>query len=258
MNTKPTEKLTIPYTECTKCPIRKMALFKGVPEERLEWTQRYRKNQIRVPARSRIFQEGESHDFIYTLYSGWAVLYKTVSNTGKRQILRFLLPGDLFGYQTNASGVISHSAGTVTESILCTFPRADLKNMLKENPELALRLLNMESRDISLCQNHLMAAGRKTAKESVAFVLLELYYRVQDQLKNSFNVKAHSVDFPITQEDIGDAVGLTNVHVNRVIKEMMDEKLIQCHKKRLSILNEKKLCELADFSPDMITDNPLI
>jgi CRP-like cAMP-binding protein len=258
MDTKPNKKLTIPYTECTKCPIRKMALFKGIPEDRLEWTQRYRKSQIKIPARSRIFQEGESHDFIYTLYSGWAVLYKTVSNTGKRQILRFLLPGDLIGYQTNASGIISHSAGTVTESILCAFPRSDLKEMLKKNPEMALRLLNMESRDMSLCQNHLMAAGRKTAKESVAFVLLELYYRVQDQIKNSFNVSTQSVDFPITQEDIGDAVGLTNVHVNRVIKELMDEKLIQCHKKRLSILNEKKLSELAEFNPDMISGNPLI
>ena len=258
MDAKPTKKITVPDTECIKCPIRKMALFKCVADERLKWTQRYRKNQMRIAARSRIFQEGETHDFIYTLYSGWAVLYKTVSNTGKRQILRFLLPGDLIGYQTNASGVIAHSAGTITESILCAFPRNELKGMLKENHELALRLLTMESRDMSLCQNHLMAAGRKTAKESVAFVLLELYYRVQDQLKNSFNVSTQSVDFPITQEDIGDAVGLTNVHVNRVIKEMMDEKLIQCHRKRLSILNEKKLCELAEFSPDMMSGTPLI
>ncbi len=258
MNHKATHKQSVSFTECTKCPIRNVSLFKGVPKERLEQTQDYRKNQIRLPARSRIFQEGESHDFIYTLYSGWAILYKTISNTGKRQILRFLLPGDLMGYQTNASGIISHSAGTVTESILCAFPRNDLKNMLIDNHEIALRLLNMESRDMSLCQNHLIAAGRKTAKESVAFVLLELFYRVQNQIKNSYHVSSQSIEFPITQEDIGDAVGLTNVHVNRVIKELMDEKLIQCHKKRLSILDEKKLSELAEFTPDMMSDNPLI
>ena len=258
MNFKARTILNPPYTECSQCPIREMALFQGVPEKRLEWTQNYRKNQILVRSRSKIFQEGESHDYIYTLFSGWGILYKTVSNNGKRQILRFLLPGDLIGYQTNGSGAATHSAGTITESILCSFPRAQLGDMLTNNPELALRLVNMESRDMSLCQNHLMAAGRKTAKESVAFVLLELYYRVQLQVKNSYSASTNSIDFPITQEDIGDAIGLTNVHVNRVIKGLMDERLIICNKKRLTILNEEKLSEIAEFSPDMITGHPLI
>lgn len=258
MNFKVQTILTPPYTDCNQCPIREMALFKGVPNQRLEWTQNYRKNQVLVPARSKIFQEGENHDYIYTLFSGWGTLYKTVSNNGKRQILRFLLPGDFIGYQTNATGAISHSAGTITESILCAFPRPQLREMLRDNPELALRLINMESRDMSLCQNHLMAAGRKTAKESIAFVLMELFYRVQLQVKDSYSASTHSIAFPITQEDIGDAVGLTNVHVNRVIKELMAEKLILCHKKQLTILNEKRLCEIAEFNPDMINGHPLI
>ena len=258
MNLKNQTTLTLPYTDCTQCPVREKALFKGVPKKRLEWTQQYRKNQVLIPARSNIFQEGENHDYIYTLFSGWGILYKTVSNNGKRQILRFLLPGDLIGYQTSGTGLAIHSAGTITESILCAFPRKQLGAMLKENPELAIRLLNMESRDMSLCQSHLMAAGRKTAKESIAFVLLELYHRVQSQVKDSYNSDTHSINFPITQEDIGDAVGLTNVHVNRVIKAMIAENLITCSKKQLSILNEEKLCEIAEFSPDMISGHPLI
>ncbi len=258
MNLKTQTTLNPPYTDCNQCPVREMALFKGVPKKRLEWTQKYRKNQILIPARSTIFQEGEKHDYIYTLFSGWGILYKTVSNNGKRQILRFLLPGDLIGYQTGGHGVAVHSAGTITESILCAFPRAQLGEMLNENPELAMRLLNMESRDMSLCQSHLMAAGRKTAKESIAFVLMELYYRVQSQNKDNFDPSTHTIGFPITQEDIGDSIGLTNVHVNRVIKELIAENLITCHKKQLCILNEKKLSEVADFNPDMVSGHPLI
>lgn len=258
MNLKSHSILTPPYTDCNQCPVREMALFKGVPKERLEWTQNYRKNQILVPARSKIFQEGENHDYIYTVFSGWGILYKTVSNNGKRQILRFLLPGDLIGYQTNFSGIVFHSAGTITETTLCSFPRTQLRDMLKSNPELALRLLNMESKDMSLCQNHLMAAGRKTARESVSFLLLELFYRVQMQDNDHYSTSKRSIFFPITQEDIGDAIGLTNVHVNRVIKELVAEKLITCSKKQLSILNEEKLSEIAEFSPDMINDHPLI
>ena len=157
MNFKAHTILNPPYTDCRQCPVREMALFKGVPKNRLMWTQKYRKNQTLISAHSTIFQEGEQHDYIYTLFSGWGVLYKTVSNNGKRQILRFLLPGDLIGYQTDIEGVSPHSAGTITEAVLCAFPRSQLKTMLKDNSELALRLLDMETRDISLCQNHLMA-----------------------------------------------------------------------------------------------------
>lgn len=245
-------------TECKECPVREMALFKGVSENRLDWTQKLRKEQIKVPARSKIFQEGETHDYVYTLFSGWGIIYKTVSNNGKRQILRFLLPGDLIGYQTNASGVIGHSAGTITESVFCSFSRKKLNPMLRENPELAIRLVNMESRDMSLCQNHLMAAGRKTAKESIAFLLMELFYRVQYQAVESYSASDHSIAFLITQEDIGDALGLTNVHVNRVIKELTNEKIISCYKKKLFIFDENKLSEIAEFSPDMIAPHPLV
>ena len=240
-----------PYTDCERCSIRGMSLFKDIQEDRLGWIQSYRKDQILIPARSKIFEEGNKHEFVYTLYSGWGIIYKTVSNNGKRQILRFLLPGDFIGYQANASGVITHSAGTVTKSTLCAFPRIHLKEILKSNPEIALRLLDMQSTNISLCQSHLIATGRKTAKESISFLLLELFYRVQFQFNESFTPSTNSIYFPITQEDIGDALGLTNIHVNRIIKELIESRLIDCHKKKLSILKESQLCNSAGFSDDL-------
>lgn len=103
-----------------------------------------------------------------------------------------------------------------------------------------------------------MAAGRKTAKESIAFIILELFYRVKHQFPSSPDNSADSIDFPITQEDIGDAIGLTNVHVNRVIKELMSEGLIYCNKKHLKILDEEKLSEIAEFNPDMVIAHPLV
>ena len=111
---------------------------------------------------------------------------------------------------------------------------------------------------MSLCQNHLISSGRRTAKENIAFLFMELYYRVQLQEKASYFAETNSIIFPITQEDIGDAAGLTNIHVNRIIKELTSEKLISFSKKKLSILNKEKLCEIAEFSPDMIKEQPLI
>jgi CRP-like cAMP-binding protein len=237
---------------CTQCAVRDASIFKNIAADNLDCTQLYRKGEIKIPARTKIFQEGEPHHYVYTVFSGWAIIYKTVKNTGKRQILRFLLPGDLLGYQTNVSGEMSHSAATVTEAVLCVFPRERINPMLRDNPDLAVRFIEMWSRDMTLCQSHLMAVGRKTARESITFLLLELYYRVKMQNPESFSGSVNTINFPITQEDIADAVGLTKVHVNRVIKSLIEEKLIYCHKKKLAILNETKLREIADFDTDMM------
>ncbi len=257
MNFNTIEKVKSSMTKCSECEVRHSSLFKKLSNSSLGEAEDFRKEQLIIPPRTRIFQEGEKHDYLYTVFSGWGLIYKTASNTGKRQILQFLLPGDLIGFQTNASGVMPHSAGSVTELILCAYPRNHLKSMLQENPEVAVQMVDMRSRDVTLCQNHLMAAGRKTAKESIAFIILELFYRVQHQVPSNPNNTTDSMDFPITQEDIGDAIGLTNVHVNRVIKELMDERLIHCNKKRLKILNEEKLSQIAEFNPDMVIAHPL-
>lgn len=205
-----------------------------------------------ILARSLIFQEGQIHDYIYIINSGWGFIYKTVTNSAKRQILRFLLPGDMIGFQTDCKGAMTYSAGTVTDVALSAFPRNKIKPLIRKEPELAIRLLEMGSRDVSLCQNHLMAAGRKSARESIAFVLLELFYRVKFQIPEEYSESAQSIVFPITQEDIGDAIGLTNIHVNRIIKELISEGLLLCSKRKLTILKEEELSKLADFSPEMI------
>jgi CRP-like cAMP-binding protein len=240
-------------TNCRDCPIREKTLFKHVPEERLDDFQRYRSEQLYVPARTMVFDEGKAHGSVYTLYSGWGIIFKTVINNNKRQILRFILPGDFIGCQTKASGEMTHSAAVLTPATLCVFSRDVLRQMLTSDAALAVRLVDMETREMSLCQSHLMATGRKTAIESISFLLLELFHRVQIQIPESFFSSENTIDFPLTQEDIGDAVGLTKIHVNRVIKKLVKESLIVFHKKQLTILDEKKLSEIAGFNADEIT-----
>ena len=149
-----------PHTECAQCPVRKLALFQGVPLDRLDWTQKYRDQQFVVPPKVNLYHERNVTDYVYTLLDGWMVLFQT-SREGKRQILRFALPGDFLGFQTDQRGLISHSASALTESIVCGFPRSRLQEMLEENPVLALRLASMGSRDMNLCQQHQAFRSRK-------------------------------------------------------------------------------------------------
>ena len=257
MNSKSIRIRKHPHTECNRCPIRNMALFQGVPQERLNWTQKYREHQFIVPAKTRLYLEGSKPGYVYTLFDGWMAMYQS-SKKGKRQILRFALPGDFLGFQANAKGVISHSVLALSESVVCGFPRATLKEMFDEQPLLSLRLAAMESRDISLCQHHQTFGSRKNSHESIAFLLLELFHRTRQQMSNNYDPVENTIVFPLTQEDIGDAVGLTNVHVNRVIRQLTKDGLIECHHRKLRILNEEKLSEIAEFNVEMIAGNPLI
>jgi CRP-like cAMP-binding protein len=249
-----------PQTECKECPIRKMALFRDVPEDELDWMQEFRDSQYLLPARKILFQEGETAHTLYTLFDGWLILFKILNN-GKRQILRFLLPGDFFGFQVGGigpTGVHMQSSQTLMKSTLCVFPTIQLRSMMEKQPQLAIRLAEMEMHDMNLCQHHLIGTGRKNARESIAFLLLELFYRVRMQMQSGYDEATGSIIFPLSQEDIGDTVGLTSVHVNRILKEMEAKGWIHCQSKRLTILDEEALMAIGQFDPGMILPKHLI
>jgi len=128
-----------PQIECKECPIRKMALFRGIPREELGWTQEFRDDQYLLPARKVLYREGDTAHTLYTLFDGWLILFKILYN-GKRQVLRFILPGDFFGLQVNGietSAGYTHGSQALVESRLCAFPRARLRSMMEKQPPSA-------------------------------------------------------------------------------------------------------------------------
>ncbi len=247
-----------PQTRCHECPVRALALFKGVADEHLDWTQDYRSNQYQLPAKHDVYQEGEDHELAYTLFSGWAFVYKTLTN-GKRQIIRFALPGDFLGFQAKLTAPMSHAVQSLTQVTLCGFPRSALAGMLSERTDLASRMITMNARDMALCQNHLMGAGRKSAKERVAFLFLELFHRVKSLGEILPGSDETSIAFPVSQEDIADAMGLTAVHVNRTLRELKDDGLAIATHRRLEILDEPRMAELAQFDAEAVLgDHPFL
>lgn len=228
-----------------------MALFQGVPMSRLDWTQKYRDEQLVIPPKATLYEAGSKPKHVYTLFNGWMAMYQT-SRNGKRQILRFALPGDFLGFQANSEGMISHSASAISESIVCAFPRDALTNLFEQQPTLALRLALMESRDMSLCQHHQAFRSSKDAHESIAFLLLELFHRTRLQMRHNYDPVTNTIVFPVTQEDIGDAVGLTSIHVNRVMRQFRKLGLLECSRKKLQILGEEELAEIGEFDKNII------
>ncbi len=243
--------------ECSKCPIRKMALFKSVPEEKLSWTQDYRNAQLVVPARSFLYQEGEHHDFVYTLYDGCVKLYKTLHN-GKIQAMRFASPGDFLGFQGDLCGSMHHGAQALTECVVCAFPREQVSRMLCEHPEIASELIVKNARVMAFCQEHLLSTGARSAYESISFTLAELDHRLSILRKfRPESLMFKDGNIPITQEDLADSVGITPIHANRTLKQMREEGIIECGKGKIKVLNADKLREISGFEPHIDSDAQL-
>lgn len=235
-------------TECSDCSIRRLALFNGVSLEELSWTQSYRSCQYKLKARNKIYTEDKINEHLFTVYHGWVILYKNLKD-GKRQIIKVALPGDLIGFQSNLEAAMSYSAITLTDTVLCAFSRSNLVDLFHNNITVSKRLSELNARDMNLCQNRLLAIGQHTAVEGVAHFCAELFYRIIS-IHNLQNSK--EIFFPLTQEEIGDATGLTKIHVNRTLRDLREQGVMEIKSRKMKVNDFNALSELANFDPQSI------
>lgn len=243
------KKIPGPSTNCNTCPVRHAALFKGVPLDQLEWTQEFRENQLTAKPKEVLFHEGDDTPHAFTLFSGWVKMFKSLPN-GKRQVLRFALPGDFIGFQERFDGPMTYTAQAISPVVVCAFPRPQMIDMFRRYPDLGMRMISMTANYMSLCQQYLIGAGSKSAKERIAFLLLELFHRVRSSPGYDGDHDDMSVHLPLSQDELGEATGLTSVHVNRVLRELRDDQVIAYTKRRLTIIDLHALSTLAHYEFD--------
>lgn len=244
-------------TQCADCQVRERALFQGIRLDQLQWTQHYREKQIRVKARTPLFDEGKDHPYAYTLYSGWIMLSKTLAS-GRRQILRFALPGDFLGFLPVPDGPMNCSAYTLTDCKLCAFPKEQVDAMMHENPHLAARMAQLNARDLAFLQQVLLATGQKNARERLASLLLQLYIRVRALGVLVPDTTENSIALPLSQEKLADAVGMSKEHVNRTLRDLREEHLLEFKSRRLTVFDVDRLMEIADMDPEAVAEQALL
>lgn len=189
-----------------------------------------------------ILVAGNHYESIYVNHDGWLSRYKILHN-GSRQIVDFILPGQIFGVQAYLFKTSLYSVATITESSLSTIPCDMIDRVFERSPRLAKALFWSAAREGAILAEHLIDAARRSAYERVSHLLLELFVR----LKGAGLTNGMSFDMPLTQELIGDALGLTTVHVNRTIRSLREDKLIAIDGKLVTILDFEGLSLLSDF-----------
>lgn len=238
---------------CQECTVRSRALFGVIDVDNVRVTQNYRDKHRHITNGEIIHREQEKINYAFTLYSGCLILYNILPN-GDRQILRVALPGDFVGFSRNHKGELPYSIKAVSDSRICLFSDKSVQKMIAEQPEIAKRLIDLQSNDMLLCQQRLLNLGHKNASEGLAYLIMELYSRIRVQAPTLFNRQTGESFFPLNQADMADSLGLTKVHINRIIMEFKEQGLIKCGHKHLQVVDEKKLSELGQFDLDLIND----
>lgn len=197
------------------------------------------------PRRS-IIREGDRPDHVHLMVEGWAARYKLLPD-GARQITAFLIPGDFCDLHITILGEMDHGIATLTRSKVAFIPRAQIE-MLTERPSLAKAFWWSTLVDEAVLRSWIVNIGRRDAYGAVGHLICELYVR----MKNIGLVDDRHFDLPLTQEEIGDALGLTSVHVNRVLQRLRSEDLISLRQGVLAIHDYRRLEEASGFNANYL------
>ena len=234
------------YVPCESCPLRPLPLFVEQSGSEVALIQSLKRDQISLPAESSIILEGHADAPLYTLLSGWAFRFKTLSD-GRRQILNFLLPGDFIGVQQKMGDAAAHGVQALTDVDLCVFKRDALWELHRTAPALGFGVTWLTAHEESLVDDTLLSVGRRSAEERIASMLVLLFKRVSALLPDG---GAQGVPFPLTQQHIADGLGLSLVHTNKTLRKLERRGLHRIGDGRLHLLDVKALARLADLYGD--------
>ena len=189
-----------------------------------------------------IIRESDSPRELFIVRRGW-LHSSVVLGSGSRQIMRFHFQGDILGLPLLAFRDSPETVTAVTDVTLCPFGRERLAAVIAEHPRLAALLLALAVAGRVSLADRLASIGRTSARARVSSLLCEIYRRMRI-LGLADN---GTIQLPLTQEDIGDATGLTAVHVNRMMRGLAEDGLIERNSGYLHILDENRLCAEANY-----------
>lgn len=241
------------YVRCPQCPLRKKPAFEQKTAEEIAFIDTLKSDHLEIEAGTEFIHPEQSDSEIFTLYSGWAFRYKDISD-GRRQILNFALPGDLIGLQASLFGRSLYGAIALTDIELCLIPRRKLLRLFEKMPEVAYDVTWLGARSEAEVDENLLTAGRRGAAERIAALVSSLYKRAE-----TLGLVSHgSLELPLTQQHIADALGLSLVHTNKTLARLRSLGLFSIENGRLVVKNLRSVDRFAQHFEDDPTPRPII
>ncbi|PHO02166.1 Crp/Fnr family transcriptional regulator [Rhodobacteraceae bacterium 4F10] len=223
---------------------RKLSAFVALSKAELDVLERLHQRRRSFVAGCDMVHQGQSTQAAYILSAGWVCSYK-LQPDGTRQIVDFQVPGDFLGLRSLLLRTSDHSFEPIVEIEAAEVSKSDLLNAFAQTPRLATAILWAASRDEAMVVEHLVGIGRRDADARMAHFLLELGSRLALVGMGTED----GYDCPLTQYHLADALGLSAIHVNRVLRQLRENGLVTFRDGRVTFHDYEGLVELAEFDP---------
>ena len=194
--------------------------------------------------REEIVSEGDTPTQSCLMVEGFACRYRLLPD-GARQVLSLHVPGDFCDLHSFLLKRMDHGIAAVSTCRIAKVPHDKIHQITESFPRLTRALWWDVAIDGAVFREWMVSMGRRSAYQQTAHLLCELLLR----LKSVGLADDDSYELPPTQADLGDALGISTVHVNRVLQELRSEGLITLKEKHLTILDVEKLKQAAGFTP---------
>ena len=201
-------------------------------------------NMKTAPPNQFLVREGDLATDCCVLLKGYACRHKATSSGG-RQIVSFHMPGDILDLQHLLLSRADHNLQTITAAIVAIVPAAAIRQLAQERPAVSEALWRDTLIDASIFREWVLNVGRRDAKTRIAHMLCEFATRRETAGLGS----PERFEFPMTQEQIADATGMTAVHVNRMLHELGRDGVIVRDKREVEITDWARMRRIADFDP---------
>ncbi|WP_425986896.1 Crp/Fnr family transcriptional regulator [Brevundimonas sp. TWP1-2-1b1] len=224
--------------------VEKLSLRDRISPEEIEALQKALEPPKTVAAGSDIVREHSRPLHSTLLISGFSARYSTLED-GARQITEINVAGDFIDLHSLLMKQMDHGVVALTECVIAEAPHSGLIDITERHPHLT-RLLWLDTIiDAAIHRQWLVAMGRRSGLGHIAHLVCELYLRLQAVGQTG----DMTFDLPLTQATLGDALGLSTVHVSRLISELRGEGVINWSGGRIDILDWRRLAEIAEFDP---------
>lgn len=221
---------------------RKLTAFVTLSDTDLSTLARFDRRRKTFQSGHEMIHEGQAKASAFILSTGWACSYKILPD-GERQIVDFQIPGDFLGLRSILFRTSDHTIEAITPIEASEVLASDILDAFSHAPRLATAVLWAASRDEAMVVEHLVNLGRRSAKVRMAHFLLELWAR----LRLVGVGDSDGFDCPLTQYHLADALGLSAVHVNRVLRLLREDGLVTFQKGRVVFDDHARLRDVAGF-----------
>ena len=221
--------------------LRKLETFGPLPEADKEMIRSLSMQVERFDAATDIIREGEKPSDVNLVTGGFAYRYKLLAG-GNRQIVAYLMPGDICDLHVSFLKAMDHSIAALTDTQIVKLPRDRIEELL-DRPAISRALLTVIMTYEANGREWLANIGQRPAEKRVAHFLCEWHFRLRSIGLASDN----ECEFPLTQQQLGETTGLSSVHVNRVLQSLRRRKLIEMKSRWLLLPDLDRLWDISGF-----------